>query len=101
MVRDILKEQDIKKIVTIYRTRAVIEKYSYDANFDEICENEFNLNIPRYVDMFEKEPDVDISVVKAEIVSIEVKLAGFRDKWNSISRNWRYRKDVQRYESDS
>ena len=44
---------------------------------------------------------MDISVVKAEIVNIEVKLAGFRDKWNGISRNWRYRKDVQRYESDS
>ena len=55
MVRDILKEQDIEKNVTIYRTRAVIDKYSYDANFDEIRENEFNLNTPRYVDMFEKE----------------------------------------------
>ena len=87
--------------MTTYRTRAVIAKYSYDATFHEIRENEFNLNIPRYVDMFEEEPDVDIAAVKAEIGNIEVELAGFRHKWHGISRNWRYRKNGRRYESDS
>jgi type I restriction enzyme M protein len=74
--QNILREQDIEKIVTTYRTRAVIDKYSHDATFDEIRENDFNLNIPRYVDTFEEEPDVDITAVKAEIVSIEAELAG-------------------------
>lgn len=74
--QNILREQDIEKIVTTYRTRSVIDKYSYDATFDEIRENDFNLNIPRYVDTFEEEPDVDIDAVKAEIVSIEAELAG-------------------------
>jgi len=74
--QNILREEDIKKIMTTYRTRAVIEKYSYDATFDEIRENDFNLNIPRYVDTFEEEPDVDIAAVKAEIVNIEAELAG-------------------------
>lgn len=74
--QNILREQDIEKIVTTYRTRTVIDKYSYDATFDEIRENDFNLNIPRYVDTFEEEPDVDIAAVKAEIVNIEAELAG-------------------------
>jgi type I restriction enzyme M protein len=74
--QNILREQDIEKIVTAYRERAVIDKYSYDATREEICENDFNLNIPRYVDTFEEEPDVDIAAVKAEIVSIEAELAG-------------------------
>jgi type I restriction enzyme M protein len=74
--QNILREQDIEKIVTTYRSRAVIDKYSFDATFDEIRENDFNLNIPRYVDTFEEEPDVDIAAVKAEIVNIEAELAG-------------------------
>ncbi|MDR2647999.1 MAG: type I restriction-modification system subunit M [Oscillospiraceae bacterium] len=74
--QNILRESDIEKIITTYRTRAVIDKYSYNATFDEIRENDFNLNIPRYVDTFEEEPDVDIAAVKAEIASIEAELAG-------------------------
>jgi type I restriction enzyme M protein len=74
--QNILREQDIEKIVTTYRSRAIIDKYSYVATFDEIRENDFNLNIPRYVDTFEEEPYVDIAAVKAEIVSIEAELAG-------------------------
>lgn len=74
--QNILREQDIEKIVTTYRSRAVIDKYSFDATFDEIRENDFNLNIPRYVDTFEEEPDVDIAAVKAELVNIEAELAG-------------------------
>lgn len=45
----------------------VEDKYSYVATFDEIQENEFNLNIPRYVDTFEEEEEVDIVVVQKEI----------------------------------
>jgi type I restriction enzyme M protein len=73
--QNILREQDIEKIVTIYRNRTVIDKYSYEATFDEIRENDFNLNIPRYVDTFEEEPEVDIAAVKAEIATIETELA--------------------------
>lgn len=43
------------------------EKYSYVATFEEIEENDFNLNIPRYVDTFEEEPEVDIKAVQKEI----------------------------------
>jgi type I restriction enzyme M protein len=73
--QNILREQDIEKIVATYRERAIIDKYSYNATFDEIRENDFNLNIPRYVDTFEEEEPVDIVAVKAEIKSIETELA--------------------------
>jgi type I restriction enzyme M protein len=73
--QNILRPQDIDKIVKTYRKRTVIEKYSYDAKYKEIVENEFNLNIPRYVDTFEEEEEVDIASVKAEITGIERELA--------------------------
>ena len=70
-----LRETDIQHIVDTYRqfhegklrAGVVEEKYSYVATFAEIQENEFNLNIPRYVDTFEEEAEVDIVAVQAEI----------------------------------
>ncbi|MDR1230840.1 MAG: type I restriction-modification system subunit M [Spirochaetaceae bacterium] len=73
--QNILRPEDIEKIVTAYRERAAIDKFSYDATFEEIKENDFNLNIPRYVDTFEEEEAVDITAVKMEIASIEAELA--------------------------
>jgi len=73
--QNILRQQDIAKIVETYRKRTVIDKYSYEAKYKEIVENEFNLNIPRYVDTFEEEEEVDIASVKAEIAGIEKELA--------------------------
>ena len=78
--QNILREQDIEKIVKTYRKRTVIEKYSYDATYEEIVENDFNLNIPRYVDTFEEEEEVDIVAVKAEIAGIEKELAQVQKK---------------------
>ena len=51
-----------------------IEKFSHLASFDEIKENDFNLNIPRYVDTFEEEEEIDLSAVKAEIADLELQL---------------------------
>ena len=58
-----------------YKKRSEIEKYSHVATFDEIKENDFNLNIPRYVDTFEEEEPVDIKEVQKNIASIESELA--------------------------
>jgi len=52
----------------------VEEKFSYVATFEEIQENEFNLNIPRYVDTFEEESEVDIAAVQVEIDKLEAEL---------------------------
>ena len=58
-----------------YEARETVDKYSHVASFDEIRENDFNLNIPRYVDTFEEEELVDIDEVKRNIAGIEVELA--------------------------
>jgi type I restriction enzyme M protein len=78
--QNILRPEDIEKIVTTYHKHKVIEKYSYEATFDEIRENDFNLNIPRYVDTFEEEEEVDIKAVKAEIAGIEAELVEVQAK---------------------
>jgi type I restriction enzyme M protein len=69
-----LREQDIEKILSAYKKRETIEKYSYLADFDELKENDFNLNIPRYVDTFEPEPSVDLIAVEEEISLIRKQL---------------------------
>jgi len=69
-----LRERDIEKIVSTYQAREFVDKYAYVADFDEIKENDFNLNIPRYVDTFEPEPDVDMAAVASEIVGLDVQL---------------------------
>jgi type I restriction enzyme M protein len=69
-----LRPQDTEKIVTTYRKRQGVEKYAYPATFKEIEENEFNLNIPRYVDTFEPEPEIDIAATQSEIEQIEAEL---------------------------
>ena len=73
--QNILRPEDIDKIVAHYKAYATEEKYSYRATFEEIKENDFNLNIPRYVDTFEEEPLVDIEEVQRNIASIEAELA--------------------------
>jgi len=79
-----LREADIEKVLATYHARETVDKYAYLAGFDEIEENDFNLNIPRYVDTFEPEPPVDMAAVnaeirqvKAEVAEVEVKMAGY------------------------
>ena len=70
-----LREEHIRKIVETYRDRKEIEKYSHCATLQEIADNDFNLNIPRYVDTFEEEEPIDIKAVMAEIKELEAKRA--------------------------
>jgi type I restriction enzyme M protein len=85
-----LREEDIKHIVDIYRkfssgkleAGVVEEKYAYVATIKEIEENDFNLNIPRYVDTFEEEEEVDISAVQNQIEKLENELAAVRKEMN-------------------
>ncbi|MCM1307239.1 MAG: type I restriction-modification system subunit M [Butyrivibrio sp.] len=69
--QNILRECDIDKIISAYETRVDIEKYAHVATMEEIAENGFNLNIPRYVDTFEKEPEIDLAAVAQEIRTIQ------------------------------
>jgi type I restriction enzyme M protein len=66
-----LRDEDVDKIVSTYRQRLGEEKYSYRAPLKEIEENDFNLNIPRYVDTFEKEEEIDLAQVTTDLAQIQ------------------------------
>lgn len=70
-----LRDCDIEKIIKTYTAREAVEKYSYIATKEEIVENDYNLNIPRYVDTFEEEEPIDIEAVEAEIASVKAEIA--------------------------
>lgn len=78
-----LSDEHIAKIVETYRKRKNIDKYSYLASFKEIEENDFNLNIPRYVDTFEEEEPIDIDAVQKEIEALEAELKVVQKKMAS------------------
>lgn len=73
--QNILRDQDIDKIIETYKKRQDVDKYAHLATMDEIKENEFNLNIPRYVDTFEEEPPIDIVALSKEMQDIDQKIA--------------------------
>jgi type I restriction enzyme M protein len=70
-----LREEDIQRIVDAYEKYEDIDKFAHVASLDEIKENEYNLNIPRYVDTFEEEKPVDMDAVKVNIANIKIELA--------------------------
>lgn len=72
--QNVLRDEDVDRIIEIYRKRESIEKYSKVATMDEIRENDFNLNIPRYVDTFEEEELVDIEEVSKHLQSLELEI---------------------------
>jgi type I restriction enzyme M protein len=79
-----LTDDNINKIIETYKARVNVDKYAYLASFDEIKENDFNLNIPRYVDTFEEEAEIDLDVVhterlelKAELDALEAEMAEY------------------------
>jgi len=79
-----LTEQNIQRIVDAYKVRKEVDKYAYVAAFDEIKENDFNLNIPRYVDTFEEEEEIDIDAVQNEINQLEKELSEVRLKMTEM-----------------
>jgi type I restriction enzyme M protein len=74
--QNVLRDTDIDRIIAAYRDRTETEKFSHRASMDEIAENDYNLNIPRYVDTFEEEEPVDLDAVLAELKAIDAEMAG-------------------------
>ncbi len=75
-----LTHANVEKIFETYKTRKEIEKYSHRASMEEIKENEYNLNIPRYVDTFEEEVIIDIDAVSKKLKELHANDAGLQDK---------------------
>ena len=73
-----LSPEHLEKIVAAVQARQTVEKYAYVAPVKEIEENDFNLNIPRYVDTFEEEEEIDIAAVQKEIDRLEAELVDVR-----------------------
>ena len=74
--QNILRECDIDAIVDAYVKRVDVDKYAHVATMAEIAENGFNLNIPRYVDTFEPEEEIDLNAVAAEIRKLRAEIKG-------------------------
>lgn len=70
-----LSDDHVEKIVATYLSRETIDKYSHAAALDEIKENDYNLNIPRYVDTFEEEQQVDLEAVAKRLQKIDEEIA--------------------------
>ena len=73
-----LTDAHIDKIFVAVEAREEIEKFAHLASFDEVKENGFNLNIPRYVDTFEDEEEIDLAEVQADIDRLDKELAESR-----------------------
>ena len=86
--QNLMTDEHIQKVLDTYRTRAEIDKYSHRATPEEITENEFNLNIPRYVDTFEPEEEIDVAALQKEINRLEGELAEVGAAWPATSRSW-------------
>ena len=74
--QNVLRAEHIDRIVETYRARTETDKFSHAAPLSELAENDYNLNIPRYVDTFEEEARVDLDSVLAELKAIDGELAG-------------------------
>lgn len=70
-----LTEENIAKIIATYRARESVDKYAYLATLQEVKDNDYNLNIPRYVDTFEEEAEIDLVAVRAEREQLQTQLA--------------------------
>ncbi len=82
-----LTDENIQKIVETYENRVDVERYAHVATMEEIIENGWNLNIPRYVDTSETEAEIDIKAVKAEMTDITAKKQAAIDKVNSVMKS--------------
>jgi len=79
-----LSDEHIRKIVDTVAARQEVDKYAHVAPFEEIRDNDFNLNIPRYVDTFEEEVEIDIDAVQLEIEQLEKELGDVRARMAGV-----------------
>lgn len=81
--QNLMDEGHIARVLETYRGRMDVAKYSHKASFDEIVGNDFNLNIPRYVDTFEAEEEIDVAAIQKDIERLEAELVEVRGRMAS------------------
>ncbi|WP_225763159.1 type I restriction-modification system subunit M [Stenotrophomonas sp. Marseille-Q4652] len=77
-----LSDAHIERIVSAYRDRSEQERYSRRVTMQEIIDNDYNLNISRYVSTAEAEKEIDLAVVHADLMKIEAELAEAKARHN-------------------
>ena len=82
--QNILRSEDIEKIVRAYEDKTEIKKYCHIATIDEIKENDYNLNIPRYIDTFEEIEKIDLKLINKRIKDLEYELIQAKNELNKI-----------------
>ena len=97
-----LTEENIQKIFKAYKSKEEIDKFAHLAKFEEIEENAFNLNIPRYVDTFEEEEPINLAEVSADIKAIndekeELKKAILADMNNLVANTEKAKKELESF----
>ena len=81
-----MTEADIDSVIALYNKRETVEKEAYLATFEDIEKNDFNLNIPRYVDNFEKEEEVDLNALLDEMQDTDQQIAEVQGEFVSMLR---------------
>ena len=79
-----MTDAHIDKILEAYQNREDMEKFAHLASFDEIIENDYNLNIPRYVDTFEEETPIDLVALSKEITDLNAEIAKTEQEFLSL-----------------
>ena len=77
-----LTDEQVERIINTYKNRETVDKYSYAANLKEIEDNDYNLNIPRYVDTFEEEEPIDLDQVQQDLNQIDDEIANVEEEIN-------------------
>ena len=88
--QNILRESDLQRIFDTVQARESVDKYAYLASPAEIAENDYNLNIPRYVDTFEEEEEIDLMAVQAERKEIEAEIAKLNEQMDGYLKELGY-----------
>ena len=78
--QNFLRDEDIEKIAATYHAREEIARFSWRVSTAEVAENEFNLNVPRYIDTFVAPEEVDIAALQREVETLEEQLTVVRGK---------------------
>ena len=82
--QNFMTDAHIDKILEAYQNREDMEKFAHLASFDEIIENDYNLNIPRYVDTFEEETPIDLVALSKEITDLNAEIAKTEQEFLSL-----------------
>ncbi|WP_070866181.1 type I restriction-modification system subunit M, partial [Staphylococcus sp. HMSC36A10] len=78
-----LTDAQVERIINTYKRKETIDKYSYSATLQEIADNDYNLNIPRYVDTFEEEAPIDLDQVQQDLKNIDKEIAEVEQEINA------------------